>query len=279
MTSKPITQVLLSISKPIQDEITTESGIKFYYDGSYNKNFAATVVATIADLPVNPHPKYKKIISQLSVGDDVAVSYRIVADFSFQGDSERFMQTTEDNPHLKEFVNGKGSWIKMYALPKRSGLPGHIWVGVYTNSRMEMIDGIQGTEEELYRWMSQFPFGKTDLYSFNNFFQFNGKDYWRADIDDIFAKKVKGHLVAIGDRIICKPVEDAVPEKYLIDAHKGLKVKVRYQDRGRILSGGKDSGLKKDDVISFNPKFLEKYTFWEKEYFLIKENFILGKWN
>lgn len=277
--TKPVTQVLLTLAKPLQDEIVTESGIRFYFDSSYNKAWGATVVATIAALPENPHPKYSKILAQLKVGDEVAVSYQICGNITFKGDAGQFMQTTEDNPHLKEFVNSYGYWVKMYALPKRSGIIGHVWVGVYTDNRMNIIDGVQGTEEEIYRWMAQFPFGKTDIYTFDNYFEHEGKDYWKCEPDDIFAKKNKGHLVAIGDRIICKPVEEVVPEQFLIDAHKGQTVKLRYQDRGKILSGGKSKGLKKEDVISFDPTHLERYEFWGKNYYLINENLVLGKWN
>lgn len=279
MTTKPISQVLLKIDNALQDELVTDSGLKFYIDPSFKKEWQASVTATVAALPVNPHPKHKYILDQLNIGDEICMAYRVVADFSFKGDSAQFMQVTEDNPHLKEFVNGLGYWVKMYALPKRSGLIGHVWVGVYTNNRMEIIDGVQGTEEELYRWMAQFPFGKTDLYTFNNLFQYEGQDYWKADLDDIFAKKVKGHLVAVGDRVICRPIDEDVPDQFLIDAHKGHKVKIRHTDRGKVLSGGKAKGIKKDETISFDPKFCEKYTFWNKEYYLIKEDFILGKWN
>lgn len=277
-THKPVTQVLLHIDKALQDEIVTESGLKLFFDGSYQKNWSATVTATIVALPINPHPKYKKIFSQLNIGDEVAVSYQVVSDLSFQGDAKQFIQSTEENPHLKEFVNGMGEWIRMYALPKRSGLSGPTWVATYTNKYRQFIDGVQGDEEEVYRWMAQFPFGKTDIYTFKNFFEYEGEKYWKADIDDVFAKKVKGHLVAVGDRIICKPIEELVPEPYLIKEHRGHEVKMRYQDRARVVSGGKEKGIKKDDIVSFNPNHLEKYTFYGKEYHLINQNLVLGKW-
>lgn len=279
MTTQPITQVLLRIEKAFQEELTTDSGLKLFLDPSYSKNWYCAVTATIAELPIKYNSKDKKIIDSLKVGDEVGVSYRIVSDFAFRGDSEQFMQTTEDNPHLKEFVNAKGEWVRMYALPKRAGTDGHIWVGVHLNSRMELIDGKQGDEEEVYRWMSQFPFGKTDIYTFNNFFEYEGSDYWKCDPDDIFAKKVKGHLVAVGNRIICKPIEHDVPQEALIAQHRGHNVKIRYTDRARVLSGGKEKGIKKDDTISFDPKILERYEFFGKPYYLVNQDFVLGKWN
>lgn len=279
MTSKPITQVLLHVEQALQDSITTDSGLKLYLDPSYRKEWNSAVTATIVELPINPHPDHKYILEQLKVGDDVCVSYRIASDLKFRGDGEQFMQTTADNPHYKEFVNAKGFWIRMYALPSRRGLASHVWVGVYMDNRMNPIDGVQGDEETVYRWMSQFPFGKTDIYVHNNFFEFDGKSYWKADLDDIFAKKVKGHLVAVGDRIICKPIDEDVPDKVLIAQHKGHKVKIRHTDRGRVITGGKEKGIKKDDIVGFDPRHCERYEFYNKQYYLIKQNMVLGKWN
>lgn len=272
---KPISQVLLSVGKALQDEITTDSGIKFYLDPTYKKEWAATVTAKIVALPLKVNTKDKYIFDSLQVGDTVAMSYRVVADFEFQSDAPRFMSTIEDNPHIKEYVNTKGEWVKVYALP---GKISKIWVCIYQDRNRNIIDGMQGSEAQMERWLSQFPLGKTDIYTFNNLFNYKGKDYWKCDLDDIFAKKVKGHWVAVGDRVICKPIEEIVPEQYLIAEHKGQDVKLRYQDRGKVLTGGKSKGLKKDEVISFNPRYLEKYRFDDKDYFLINEKLIEGKW-
>lgn len=274
----PVNQVLLSIKKIFQDEIVTQSGLKLYFDGSYEKNWSAAVTATITHLPLKVAKKDNKILESLSVGDEVAMSYQIVADLTFGSDSRQFIQATEDNPYVREFVNGRGEWVKVYALPKRSGIPGIMWCATYSDSKRQFIDGCQGDEESIERWLSQFPFGKTDNYTFNNFFEFRKKDYWKAGLDDIFAKKVKGHWVAVGNRIICKPVEEKVPEPFLIDRHKGHDVKIRHQDRGRVLSGGKSKGIKKDQIIACDPRHLEKYTFDGKEYFLINENLVTGVW-
>jgi hypothetical protein len=273
----PISQVLLKISKPIQDKIVTESGLEFFLDGSWNKEWNVTVTAKIAALPTKIHPKDKKIIEQLKVGDEVAISYQVVSDLNFGSDSERFMPVTEGNDLMREWVNGFGAKLAAYALP---GIIAKIWVGVHQDKFGKLVDGIQGTESELNRWLAQFQLGKTDIYSFNNFFEVDGVEYWKCDLSQIFAKKVDGHLVSVGDRVIMKMVEEEVPE----EVKKSLgyttdDVKIRYQDRGRIISGGKAKGLKKDQVVSFNPAFCEKYNFWDKEYYLVREDRIQGIWS
>lgn len=279
-SAKPISQVLLKVAKSLCDEITTDSGVKLYLDPTYNKSQNVAVTATIAALPLKVNPKEKYIYDQLKVGDEVAVSYQIVADLEFKGDGERFMQATEDNPHFKEFVNGKGEWIRCYALPNHKGILKIQWVGVYQNKQRDVISGVQGTESELERWMSQFEFGKTDIYSFNNYFEYDGKDYWKADLSQIFAKKVDGHLVSVGNRVIMKPIEEAIPKEIANQLIKTTTdVKIRYQDRGRVITGGKEKGIKKEEIVSFKPNHLERYEFWGKQYYLINQNLIHGKWH
>jgi hypothetical protein len=274
----PLNQVLLSVAKAINDEIITDSGVKLYLDGDYKREWNAAVTATIVELPTKVNPKEKKILDQLKVGDEVCISFQVVADFEFDGDGARFMQATDDNPHVKEFINGKGEWIKCYAIPKFTGISKIQWVGVYQDKFRKVVSGVQGTESELERWLAQFPFGKTDTYRFNNYFEYNGSDYWKCNLNQIFAKKVDGHLVAIGDRVICKPIEDDVPEEVKKSLGYGNDVKIRHQDRARVITSNK-AGIKKDYVVGFDPKYVEKYEFYNKPYFLIKENFIHGIWN
>lgn len=268
--------MLLHIKKAFQEELITDSGLKLFLDPSYQKEQFVSVVATIVALPSKVHPKDEKILSQLKVGDEIAVSYQIVYDLSFKSDKLNFMPVSEGSEMMQSYVNGKGEWVKIVALP---GNISPIWVGYYQDKFRNLISGVQGTHSDMERWKSQFSFGKTDVFSFNNFFEFEGKDYWVCNLDDIFAKKVKGHLVAVGNRIICKPIEGSVPQELLSQIRYTHSVKIRFQDRGRVISGGKEKHIKKDDVIAFEPQYCEKYEFWGKNYFLINENFVLGKWN
>lgn len=277
--ASPISQVLLRLDKAFQDEIVTESGIKFFFDGTWNKPFSATVTATIAALPTKPDPKDKHILDSLKVGDEVAISYKIAAELTFQGDGERFMKATEPNDYYKEFISGKGEKIVIVALPARRGLQKLIWAASLFSKYGDLLQGYQGTEDEVERWLSQFQFGNTDIYSFDNFFEFEGQDYWKCELTDIFAKKEKGHIKAVGDRIICKPIEEDVPDDIASQIQHNFSVKIRYQDRGKILSARNNAMFKRDEIIHFNPQYTEPYEFWGRPYILIKEKYVEGKWN
>lgn len=275
----PVSQVLLSVEAALQETITTDSGIKFFINPDYNREWNVATSAKIAALPINPSPKEKYILDSLKVGDEVCFSYQVISDVSFGSDSNNFLPATYDDRYVKEFINGKGETVRVYGLAKRSGFKGLTWIGTYQNKRREVIDGVQGDEETVERWLSKFPFGKTDDYTFNNFFEYSGNDYWKAYPDQIFAKKVKGRWVAIGDRVICKPVEGDVPREILINIQHKESVKIRYQDRAEVLSGGKRMNLKKGDIVSFDPLKVEKYKFDNKDYYLINERLVNGKWN
>lgn len=274
----PISQVLLCIPKAFQDEIVTESGVKFYFDGSYEKNFSATVTATIAALPLKVSPEHKALFDQLNIGDEVSISYRIVYDLTFGNDNLNYISTLDDNPHRKEFINGKGDIIRIYALPPRRGIAEKIWIGVQQNKYGDVLSGKQGTESEVDRWLAQFPIGKTDNYRFNNFFSHDGNDYWKCDIEEIFAKKVNGHLVAVGNRILCKPIDEEVPAEVLQNIRHNDSVKIRYTDRGRVISSA-NKNFRKDQIVSFDPQKVERYEFFGKSYYLIREDLINGIWS
>lgn len=276
----PINQVILELDKPFEDEIITKGGLHLYLDSSFRKSYNVTTKAKIAHLPVNPDPKFKKIIAQLQVGDEVAINYLVCGDVTYRGDEGQFMSSIEaKDERMQEYRNGKGERIHIYAFQKRKGF-GDVWAGVYLDKRGQYIDGCQGSEEDVSRWKSQFSFGKTDIYFHNNLFEYKGKTYWKCSPDEIYAKRIKGHLVAIGNRVIMQPVEEQVPldVKHYI-ASLTDDVKIQYQDRGSVLTGGKSRGFKRNDVVSFESKFLEKYSFFGKNYFVVNENLVIGKWN
>lgn len=274
----PVNQVLLKVDKALNDEIITDGGLKLYLDPTYKKEQNVAVTATVCDLPKKVSKKEQRFLSKVNIGDEVAMSYQVVADLEFKGDGHRFMPTTEDNPYQQEYANGRGEWVRCYALPTRRGIAKATWVGVYINKLGQFIDGCQGTESEVSRWKAQFEFGKTDIYSHCNLFHFNKQDYWKADPSQIFAKKTDGHIVAVGNRIICKPIDEELPTHLKGNIIQTQDIKIRYQDRARVISSTRND-IKKDYIISFRPCDIEKYEMWGQTYYLINERFIQGVWS
>lgn len=275
----PVTGIFVSIDKEFQDEIVTPSGFKLWLDGTYNKNFTASVTGKITALPITAKSEqHKNILRQLKIGDEVAFSYKVVSDIDYVSDGDQFMPSTEGDEQYREWVTGRGEKLHAYCL-KNQRTWSDIWIGYHLDRYNQHVDGIQGSQEDLEKWLSQFPIGKTDRYTHTNLFEFNGKKYWKCELDQIFAKKVDGKPVSVSNRVICLPVEEQVPlevKQYLVKF--GEDAKVRFYDRGKVVSGHTNlDGVKRGDTVMFPERFLEKYEIWGKEYFLVNKMFVHSK--
>jgi len=279
--AKPVNSVFLKIEKPIQDEIILGNGIKLYLAGEYNRQWNATVTGVVTALPDNPQGRYADIPKELEIGDEVAFSYQVVSDIAFDKVGNQFMPVIEENPYCQKFVNADELTITMTAIPPIFGKFNKMWIGLLTNKYGDRLDGFQGDESGVERWLSQFQFSGVQNFRFNNLMEVQGKDFWKCNYEYLYAKKVGNKIVPLGERVICEPMERSIKEMIEISAAIKLpneSVKVRLYDRAKVLAGGEKIGVEKGDVISFEPNYVEKYSLFGKEYFLIKERRVLGKW-
>lgn len=276
MKAQPIDNIFLSLEKPIQDTIKM-GDIELYLDGSYRPEWNATVVGEVYSLPKNPKGTDGKVVSKLKEGDKVLFDYSVVAERKFESDGDYFTEITKDSPYYQKFKNGKGESLLIVAMP---GKITHIWVGTYHDKRGNFIDGCQGSEHDISRWKAQFNFGNTQTFYFKNLLDVGAKDVWKADYRDIFAKIENDELITVGNRIILEPIDidipkDVITQMGMVDT---VDAKVRLGDRAKVLSVPDGVDLKKGDVVGFEPQFLEKYEYNNKQYYLIKSYRALGIW-
>lgn len=276
---KPINKILVSIPSAFSDEISTPSGIKLYLDSSYNKEWNVSVTGTITHMPDHYDDAFADVAKGLKVGDTIAFSFRVVADFEFHSDTDHFMLVTpDDSPFVRKYTNKKGEWINVRAIPS---VTGHRWAAWYTDKYLRRIDGIDGGEEEVERWMSQFQFGKIDSYYFRNRLFLNGADYWKVEFDDVFAKKEGKRWVSVGEKVLCRPIERNIGKVVQLSAGIHIPdsaVKLRFYDRGRLIHNIPSMGLKAGQIIGFDQKYVEKYELDGIEYFLIKKVRVDNRW-
>jgi co-chaperonin GroES (HSP10) len=276
MKAKPINHIFLNLEKPIQDTIKL-GDLELYLDGSYRPEWNATVVGEVYSLPKNPKGTDGKVVSKLKEGDKVLFDYSVVAERKFESDGDYFTEITKDSPYYQKFTNGKGESLLIVAMP---GKISHIWVGTYHDKRGNFIDGCQGAEHNISRWKAQFNFGNTQSFFFKNLVDTGTKDVWKADYRDIFAKVENDELITVGNRIILEPIDidlpqDVIKEMGVVDT---INAKVRLGDRAKVLSVPEGVNLKKGDVVGFEEKYLEKYEYNGKNYYLIKSRRALGIW-
>jgi len=264
--------VFLTISKALIEEITTKSGFKLYLSPEYNVEQNVSVTGVIAALP-------KSYTGNLSIGDEVAFSYKVVSDRTFPNTADYFVPVSEGNTNVKLWKNSKGETLRMVA---HQGAINIFWVGTYFNSKGQFQYGTQGSESEVERWMtSNFTFGTCDRFTFKNLFNIDGEEYWKCPIENIFAKKEKGKIKSVGDRVVCNFIDVSAKDliKQVGEIHiPETAIQIRYYDRGKAITGGESIGVKKGNTISFDSKYCEKYEIFGKEYFLIKEKRVAGQW-
>jgi len=275
---KPVNKVLVSIPQAFEEEIVTESGFRFYKDPSYQKEWNATVTGTVAIMSDLVSEESKPIFNELDLGVECCFDYKVVADFDYVSDEKHFHEVTpEGSIHLRKYVNKLGEWLNVRSVPTHFGKK---WVGWMQDKYMNFIDGIEGNENRLEKWLAQFSFGKTDSFVFRNKIWVDKKPYWCVDYSQIIAKKHQGLWKAVGDYVICAPLDVDVTKKVSITAG-GIHIpdnaiQMRFMDRAIHLNGAEHMGIGKHEVIAFQEKYLIKYEISGVQYFFIKQSRIDG---
>jgi co-chaperonin GroES (HSP10) len=270
---KAVNSVLLKLKEPVKTVIETETGFKLELAGNFNIEWNVTVQGVIESLPKN-----SPYLGEIKKGDEVCFSYFIVNDRSFDTDVDMFNPSIESN-YMQQFIDGRGARINIIAVP---GIITKKWVCSYIDENGNFVHGFEGTESEMERWKSQYKFGSVQKFKFENLIDYNSEHYWRCDNQFLFAKIVDGKLVSLGDRVILTPIDIDVPKETL--TAMGIKipdtsVQARLSDRAMVYSGGERMGIKQGDTVGFDPRFVEKYEFNNKQYFLLREDRVLGTWN
>ena len=264
----------LKLEKSLQDEIILSNGQKLYIAAEWDIENNATVVGKVAYLPKVKKGEYSEILDQLSVGDEVAFSYSVCSDTSFNDATDNFMETSEGSDYLKLFQDGNGRRIKIMAIP---GKIAPIWIGVLNDKRGEWIDGVQGRETDVNRWLAtNFSFGDSSQLRFKNLFDIEGEDVWKCDYRNFFCKKDGDSVKALGDWIVCEPVYMDKTTAYNLENGVSLppmSVALMLTDRAIVVDG---KGFKEGQIIGSTESLFGMYDLWGKKYMVIRKRNVKG---
>lgn len=272
MKIKPVNDILVSLKKTVQDTVKLNGGLELYIDTHWQHQNHVTCEGVIEGLPKdNPYN------GKVKVGDEVCFSYGVVANRTFADGSDNFYPSIESD-YCQQFINGHQEKINILAV---QGILTKKWVAVFIDKKGNFQHGIEGSESEIERWKAQFSFNGVQAFEFKNLIEYQGKQYWKCSYEDLFAKKVKNKLVAVGDRVILKPIDVKVPQD--VATEMGLvspksSLSFRKIGQGTVVSGGEQLGLKKGDRVSFDDKIKESYDYFGKKYYLVREMNIFGIW-
>lgn len=270
-----VNHYLVELETPLTEKIKTESGVEFYLAPEFNFSWNVTVTGRVVLCPENK----ARSLEHIKVDDKVAISYQVVNQRKFTGDSHIF-KLESHHPNIMIYYNGKGEHLRVTKIPDH--IKKGAWVGVYIDKRHILLDGCEGTESDLNRWLAQFPMSNSKDFVFQNLVRVNDKYYWKVEKEQILAKKLKNRLFATSNYAICKPIVIDLSKR--LSLVKGIhlapnSVLATYPDRAKLISGGKEYGLNVGDEIGFDRQYVNKYMLFDEEYYLIKENRILCTWN
>lgn len=263
----PVNSIFVTVTKPVADIIKTNGGLELYLDSKWHHEQHVSCTGKVASLP-----KDNPFEGQLQEGDEVCFSYQVIATRRFDADGHMFNPYI-DEPYRKQFYDGQMNKIDVCAYKGSFGVIKYACS--YVDKRGVFIDGAVGTQSVMERWLSQFQFGNTQSFIFSHLIDYENQHYWKCNYSHIFAKKVKGKLQAIGDRVILKPIDVLVPKHVFTEMGLEIPKSAVYNreiGKAEVVSGGKSLGLKKGDIVGFDDQYKEKYTYFDKDYYLLTES-------
>ena len=270
---KAIKNLLVSIPTAFQEEIIMGSGIKLYFDPSYNPENNVTVSGTAEEVPLHLANKIKK-------GDTIFFSFKVVSDRKAITEDEIYEKVTaEESKYFERYISNKGNTVTLVGMMGKISVE---WTGTYV-TKYGFQHGVQGTRSQAERWLSRFNFNSDCKYQYKNLFEIEDNDYWKVAPHEVFAKIEGENLIPVGDRIILEPIElelskEEVMQNGIVLPQNTKEIKIRLGDKGRITHDFLPLELKKGDVVGFEPKFVEKYEISGKQYFLLKPKRANTKW-
>lgn len=259
-------KILLRLDRKYAEEIITEGGLKLYLDPSYRPEWNATVTGTVV-----ANSKGSKI----PTGTKVYFSYMVVNKRDFGSNADYFASVKEGNEYDREYTNQDGLTIRVKARP---GIVSLKWHGVLIDKNFDYIDGVQGTQSDVERWLSQFKFGGNDQMVYKNLVEVNGKDYWVADESQVFAYLDGKKIKPLNDFVLMKSIEfDITQLLALQQKNSGIipNTKLRMEGMAKIEISG-DKKYRKGEIVFFNNAYVQQYEFDGQHYLVLNKKRIVA---
>jgi hypothetical protein len=261
---KGVNHYLVELESALNEVLTTPGGFKLIHAGAgLNYNWNVTVTGKLLAKP--------SFDDSLNVGDDVAFSYSVVEERNWDESTQDCFHPLVEREDYKEWYNGKGQMLKMEKMPLKT----NEWLCAIFDERKEILDTYLGRYGECENWISQFKFNNEN-YTHKNFFDYGEKGFWKVSKEELYVSvsdgKIKVHngyvLLDLEKEDLTKRME--IMHGIVMPYNKMLSI---YQDRGRVVASN-CKHFSSGDLVGFNPLYCEKYQFWGKNYYLVKEKYI-----
>lgn len=276
MLQAPFDKIHVEIKAKYDDEIHFSSGVKLYVDPSFNPNFHATVEGVVHSVPRNLRHSNAHIKAIIRPGDEVLFSYKTVGDITFQDNTELYRMTTKGEGYLTEWMNQE-----RYVIHLEKGLQEGQWAVFHADPRGNLIAGKVGNHGECENWIAtNFKFASGEGFEYDNKFYVDDKELWQVDYSLVFAIRRDGHMIMVGDYLLIEPIVEDKPERIMDTSlirpeHHRMIIR---EDKGWLRCGERGSdGMRKGDVLIFDPNLKEKYNIQGAPFYIVKRQYVLGK--
>lgn len=274
MLRAPADTVFVEIKNRYEEELKFDSGVTLFVDPTYNPNFHATMEGIVHSVPKTLKYDNRNIDAIIRPGDEILFSYKLIGDITHDGGPQLFRMTTKEEGYFTEWMNAEREMIRM-----EKHFSGR-WAAVYTDTRGNLIAGKVGSGGEVENWVAtNFKFATSEGFTYDNQFQYDGKELWRVDYSYVFAIRRNGRLNMVGDYVLVEPIVEKRSKMI------SLSLERPEGDRHCILEnkgwcrygGSKRFGFRDGDVVLFDPDLKEKYNFRGRPMYIVKRQYVFGR--
>lgn len=282
--------ILVELEKSFQDELVSESGIKFYQDTTFRPEWNTTVLGRVASVPKrltlgggndSIDPDRERISQIVKAGDEIVFSYLVIMNRK-QTDNvgEMFTRESPLDPFTTVWSNPKGQQIVRIYLKNNK-----YEIGLFDINTRTWVDRVKGGEREMESFMGKYMPTENVGFNYKNLLPYNDKDYWIVDYSNAIAiKRAEGVFEMIGDFTIVDPISepnrkthDGLIEIFNVEQSTDYKAIGKLISIGTPLDGDRQLSVKPNDIICADIRYVQKYSIDGKDYWIIKQKHIYGK--
>lgn len=116
-----------------------------------------------------------------------------------------------------------------------------------------------------------------------NLLEHDNQGYWLIDYSTILFCKRDEHIIMIGGHTLVEPCREKTQHNGFLLLPDYMRDRKRL-DKGIVIAIGDPLldkvpvDVKPLDVIAFDEKYVQQYKFWNKDYFIVKQDRILAKY-
>jgi co-chaperonin GroES (HSP10) len=282
--------ILVKLDKSFQDEIVTDSGIKFFTDTTFNPEWNVSISGVVVSVPhkltegnggvhslIPERPNISQIVK---AGDEIIFSYTVVMNRNEEHNKgDVFERNKPISPFVTEWENPYGlKIIREYLMNDKYR------IALIDTKTMIIADMVEGNKHDVESFMGRYMPDKSTVFNYNNLLNIDDEDYWMVDYANVIAIKDEYGYRMVGDYVLLEPIREPISGEYqgLLEVYE-IAQDADFRAIGKVISigeplkGHKKLSVKPQDTVVTDIRFVEKYKIDGKDYWVARQKYIYGK--